>query len=593
MTRLPSCIRALTERPSVALLTVTLLVFLTYAAYLPSGFLMDDFVHLERVQRHSGWAAFDFSIRSDDVAMYLWPVDQPVDISFFRPLVLLTLKIDAVVYGLNPAGFHAVNVLWHLLNVVLCYLVALRLGLRPRAARLSALVWGVSVHAGPAAGWISGRTEVLSACFILVSALSFLEAKERSRNRWLAAGAAAMIPALATKESAVLVPFLVLILCKTSRGRDDPADGKGAARVSTRNRDGTVRPLCAAALFAPVLLYFAIRLALVEHPHLPQPYFQPFRSIEDARMLWSKPLVYLSGAMLGIPVLPFVSRGAVESSMPLTAGLTAAAGMLVAVSWRSVRRRRTVFLLAWFLVTLLPYFFLMETSLYLYLPLMGICWLIGMGYQQRPAFFRVWGCWLVVTGVAANLFTGVFLCRLERTAGAAAASLAEITSDQRSCDVVLVDAPIWAYSLPSAVRLRDADACLRTYIVNFSPSAGPGTMSRIEWLSSREMKVTRGAETTGTPPLRSSCRGFFDSWIERFFLFGSNPCAARQTQTNRVFHVDCEFAEQGAACPTALRVRFAPSGPMDGVTVAQFDHWRFRRVAIPNDSTRSVFEGER
>jgi hypothetical protein len=583
----------MSKRPAVSLLMVALFVFLTYAAYLPSGFLMDDFVHLERVQRHSGLAALDFSIRSDDLGIYLWPVDRPVDISYFRPLVMLTLKTDAVVYALNPAGFHAVNVLWHLLNVVLCYLVALRLGLRPEAARLSALVWGVSLHAGPAAGWISGRTEVLSAWFILVSALSFLEAMERNHKRWFPVGVAAMIPALAARESAVLIPFLVLILCKTPRGRGRPADGNGAARASTMNRDGSVRPLYAAVLFAPVLLYFAIRLMLVGHPHLPQPYFQPFRSIEDARMLWSKPLVYLSGALLGIPVVPFVSRGAVESSLPLAAGLTAAVGMLVAVLWRSVRRRRTVFLLAWFLATLLPYFFLMETSLYLYLPLMGICWLIGMGYQERPVFFRMWGCWLVVTGVAANVLMGVFLCRLERTAGDAAASLAEIASDRRSCDVVLVDAPIWAYSLPSAVRLRDADARLRTYIVNFSPSAGPGPASRIEWLSPREMKVTRGAETAVAPPLESSCRGFFDSWIERFFLFGSNPWAAHQTQTSRLFHVDCEFAEQGAAFPTALRVRFAPSGSMDGVTVAQFDHWRLRRVAVPNDSTRSVFEGER
>ena len=45
----------------------------------------------------------------------------------WQPLSWLTLGVDYLLWGLDPAGYHLTSVLWHVTNAVLLYLLARRL----------------------------------------------------------------------------------------------------------------------------------------------------------------------------------------------------------------------------------------------------------------------------------------------------------------------------------------------------------------------------------------------------------------------------------------------------------------------------------
>lgn len=149
----------------------------------------------------------------------------------YMPLTWITYGLDYVVWGLNPSGYHLANTILHAANVVLVYLVALRLfrsvwpgaflagwdGLRIGAA-LCALVFGVHPLRVESVAWITERRDVLSGFFFLLSVLMYLRACEvESRGGrswktpyWTAVGT--FVLALLSKSMAVTLPAVLLVL---------------------------------------------------------------------------------------------------------------------------------------------------------------------------------------------------------------------------------------------------------------------------------------------------------------------------------------------------------------------------------------------
>ena len=120
---------------------------------------------------------------------------------FWRPLVALSLRLDHALYGLNPAGYHATNVLWHALA---CWLAwrACRLWLTGQAALFAGVLFAVHPLSWLPVGAISYRSEPMVAAAVLASA-SVLANWLRSGSLGALFGASALaLSALACKETA-------------------------------------------------------------------------------------------------------------------------------------------------------------------------------------------------------------------------------------------------------------------------------------------------------------------------------------------------------------------------------------------------------
>jgi Tfp pilus assembly protein PilF len=128
------------------------------------------------------------------------------------PLTWLSYELDATLFGLNPASFHAVNIAWHSLNAGLLYIVLYRLtGSRYRSAAVAALFAVHPLHVESVA-WVSERKDVLSTFFLLLTLLAYQRySLQPNRSRYLVV-TLLMTLGLLAKSMVVTLPLLLLLI---------------------------------------------------------------------------------------------------------------------------------------------------------------------------------------------------------------------------------------------------------------------------------------------------------------------------------------------------------------------------------------------
>ena len=184
---------------------------------------------------HNPFVWDDFHTVADNRSLdTLWNLRAIVLQDVSRPLVNLSFAINRAIWGMAPFGFHLTSLLLHLLNVVLLFALveglaedslaasAHRSSIPDSADRRSpaglrgdvvaaAAAWMFAVHPmmTEAVGYISGRADVLSTTFLLAAFLAIRRWSLDGARRWLFAGVAAWACALASKETALVFPFLL------------------------------------------------------------------------------------------------------------------------------------------------------------------------------------------------------------------------------------------------------------------------------------------------------------------------------------------------------------------------------------------------
>jgi hypothetical protein len=137
----------------------------------------------------------------------------------YRPLVVLTFRLNHMLHGLQPCGYVVVNVLLHACASALLYHIALRLlegTHRPcYGALAAATIFAVHpVHAEAVAG-IVGRAETACCCFMFLAFLSGMRAASPGIGQaawpWAAAVVVLMVCATLCKETGITVMGLLLL----------------------------------------------------------------------------------------------------------------------------------------------------------------------------------------------------------------------------------------------------------------------------------------------------------------------------------------------------------------------------------------------
>lgn len=176
---------------------------LAFSNNLNSYFLSDDFVQIGKVL--SG----DFSV--------VWGRAHG---GFFRPLFILSYIVDSRVWHARPLGYHLTNVVIHALNSFLVFQVGrqfLRHLASPAKSATAASIAAAALfllHPShtEAVTWISGRADLLATCFCLASLWCFIVYATEGRASFLALAVICGAAALLAKESAICLPFLILIV---------------------------------------------------------------------------------------------------------------------------------------------------------------------------------------------------------------------------------------------------------------------------------------------------------------------------------------------------------------------------------------------
>jgi hypothetical protein len=148
----------------------------------------------------------------------------------YYPVVFSAFWLEYRLWGLDPTGYHLVNVALHGINAVLAWRVLARLGVP--GAWLAAAVFALHPVHVESVAWISERKNVLSGLFYLAGLLAYwrfdppegvAEGEERrasaARWIWYAASWLLYLAALGSKTVTCTLPAAILLIAWWKRGR--------------------------------------------------------------------------------------------------------------------------------------------------------------------------------------------------------------------------------------------------------------------------------------------------------------------------------------------------------------------------------------
>ncbi len=141
--------------------------------------------------------------------------------SYYRPLIMLFYWMDMAMFEFNTVFMHTVNILLHLCNVSLVYLVANQITLLLKQPLKkdwlpfwSALVFAVHPLTTESIAWLSGRTDLLACIGVLSCSWFLLKYRSDRRLRYLVlAGMAFFFGALGKETTLAFLPGAVMLLC--------------------------------------------------------------------------------------------------------------------------------------------------------------------------------------------------------------------------------------------------------------------------------------------------------------------------------------------------------------------------------------------
>ena len=131
----------------------------------------------------------------------------------WHPLTSLSHMLDCQLYGLNPAGHHGTNVLFHMATVILLFLVLRQMtGSLWRSAFVAA-VFAIHPLRAESVAWVSERKDVLSGFFFMLTLGAYLRYVRRSFSAGRYAAVAVFFSlGLMSKAMLVTLPFVLLLL---------------------------------------------------------------------------------------------------------------------------------------------------------------------------------------------------------------------------------------------------------------------------------------------------------------------------------------------------------------------------------------------
>lgn len=312
----------------------------------------------------------------------------------YRPVVLVTFAMNYWIGGLNPVGYHLVNVLLHFVVGFLLYGLACELGYSPVASLAAAALFIVHpIHTEAVTG-IVGRAELLMTAGVLSVLWWYVRQagySAKPRPGMVTVFLAVFALAVLSKEQAAILPALLVVA--------DLAVRKGRIAWSARLPN---RLLIYLSFLVVLALYLVIRFAVLgvfrEMP--------VFRDNPLAYADWAARLltaIKVAGQYLWLCLWPAkLSVDYSYNAIPISNSLFDAGviwgmlcwgGLLGLGAWSYFRGSRRIFLA----VALTTLAFLPGSNLLIvvgtimgerlfYLPSAGLCLLVAAAWDQYAAF---------------------------------------------------------------------------------------------------------------------------------------------------------------------------------------------------------------
>lgn len=189
--------------------------FLIYVNCLHNAFVFDDVPLVSQNQRNRSLhdLPYIFGLKKNiisyrPVRMASYVLDYFSNKHIWNNFESLVGRYEGYDVGLNPFGYHFSNLVYHLITVVLVFLVVNALTGTILVAFIAALLFSIHPVHTESVTYISGRRDILSTLFYLLGFYSFIRYRTCLKWKYIALFLLCYVLALGSKEMAVTLPLL-------------------------------------------------------------------------------------------------------------------------------------------------------------------------------------------------------------------------------------------------------------------------------------------------------------------------------------------------------------------------------------------------
>lgn len=395
-----------------------LLIVATATLYLPikkhSFINFDDNIYVTQnptVKQGLTWEGVKWAFRPDNDARSYW-----------HPLTWISHMLDCQIFGVRSDIHHLVNLLFHLINVLLLFILLSQLtGSLWKSAFVAALFAIHPINVDSVA-WIAERKNLLSTLFWFASIMAYAHYAKRPSLYRYSLIVIALALGLMAKTMLVTIPCVLLLFDYWPLGRlrwgqqlpAQPGKKDEAAEKSARFQAAPLfrliaekLPLLAICLAAMALSIISIRghSAMVDMAHTSMPL--RIANALVSYVMYLKKMVWPNDLAVFYPF-----PGSIPAWKPVVAGL-----FIILITYAVFFRARKTPALAvgwlWYLGTLFPVIGLMQGGLWpamadrwAYIPLVGIFIMIAWGTPEFVQGLKARNYILPICATVVLLFLG-------------------------------------------------------------------------------------------------------------------------------------------------------------------------------------------
>lgn len=274
--------------------------------------------------------------------------------TYYRPILMSSFSIETILFGYDTRVYHISNIVMFVFVMYLIYLFFVKIKLNENISKAICLLFAVHPVLSSNVVYVSTRAEMLMAIFLLLSFINFITYIETNKIKNLILFSFFLLPALLSKETAVISIFILAAFVYAFD-----------YKISKKQIINTIMFFSAA-----VAVYIVCRFIAIPEPQassfatIPIIFLNAFNSL----MIFTEK-IFAPGS---IAVLLYSVQ--VTPLMILVNSFIAVILIGVFVT-KAVERKKILFCVFWFIIFLVPNFFIYEQQILfhrLLVPLIGI-----------------------------------------------------------------------------------------------------------------------------------------------------------------------------------------------------------------------------
>ena len=295
----------------------------------------------------------------------------------WHPLTWLSHMLDWQLFGLNACGHHFTNLVFHIANTLLFFLILKRMTGAFWPSAFAAAIFAVHPLQVESAAWAAERKNVLSGLFWLLTIAAYIKYTEKPKAGRYIVLLLVYLLCILTKPTVVVVPFVLLLL-----------DFWPLQRISRGTISKLIIEKIPLFLFAGFLSVVTVLAQKSGGAIKTMPHFTFGFRLENATVSY---ISYLFKMVYPVNLAVFYPYPGPKIALwPPILAFIALAAITVIMFYFGLRRRYLIMGWLWYVGTLVPVIGLIQAGdqamadRYMYLPMIGLL-IIAAGIMSEAA----------------------------------------------------------------------------------------------------------------------------------------------------------------------------------------------------------------